>query len=217
MFERRKRIQGAAVACATAAAALGGWMTPARATFIIDPNPGGAQFKIDKANKDVSTFTGAVGNNSVTVDTIGNVDTGGGFATITPIKNGTLTELTFTPADDTLFSDFSFRGQLESAGFTGTVDVNVTDQAGTVSSLQFTGLAGPDADFARIGVVSLDGETIKSVEVLTPGSETFKEFKQIEFSGAGIPVPEPAGIALFGAGLLGLGAIRLRKHSRPVA
>jgi hypothetical protein len=61
MFERRKRIQGAAVACATAAVALGGWMTPAGATFIIDPNPGGAQFKIDNANKDVNTFTGTVG------------------------------------------------------------------------------------------------------------------------------------------------------------
>jgi hypothetical protein len=36
-------------------------MTPAGATFIIDPNPGGAQFKIDNANKDVNTFTGTVG------------------------------------------------------------------------------------------------------------------------------------------------------------
>jgi hypothetical protein len=100
---------------------------------------------------------------------------------------------------------------------TGTVDVNVTDQAGMVFPLVFTGLARPNADFARIGVVSLDGETIKSAEILTAGSESFKEVKQLEFSGAGIPVPEPAGIALFGAGLLGLGAVRLRKRSRPVA
>ncbi|HEX3349936.1 MAG TPA: hypothetical protein VHS58_17740, partial [Acetobacteraceae bacterium] len=91
---------------------------------------------------------------SVTVDTTGNVDTGNGFANITPVKNGTLADLIFTPDDRTLFSDFSFRGQLESSGLTGTVDVNVTDQAGKVFPLVFTALAGPNADFARIGVVS---------------------------------------------------------------
>ncbi|HEX3349937.1 MAG TPA: PEP-CTERM sorting domain-containing protein [Acetobacteraceae bacterium] len=202
------------MACATAAAALGGWMTPARATFIIDPNPGGAQFFINGANKNVSTFTGDSSGSSVTVKTAGHVDTGNGFANISPVKNGTLTDLIFTPDDPTLFSDFSFRGQLERAGFTGTVDVNVTDQFGTVSSLVFNGLAGPNADFARIGVVSLDGETIKSVEILTPGSETFKEVKQIEFSASGLPVPEPASVALLGIGLLGLGIAHRRKNSK---
>ncbi|MGH9805933.1 MAG: PEP-CTERM sorting domain-containing protein [Terriglobia bacterium] len=194
-----------------------GGMRPASATFMIDPNPGGAMFFINGASKDVSTFTGLVGSNNsgplVTVDTTGNVDTGNGFSNIKPVKDGTLTDLIFTPDNSTLFSDFSFRGQLERSGFTGTVDVNVTDQNGIVSSLVFMGLAGPDADFARIGVVSLDGETIKSVEITTPGSETFKEVKQIEFSGAGIPaVPEPVSMALLASGLLGAGLAYRRKH-----
>src|SRR5437868_15510728 len=89
----------------------------ARATFMVDPDPGGAKLFIDVANKNVSDFEGFVGaNNSsaphVAIHTTGNVDTGSGFATIKPIKDGSLTELVFTPADPTLFSDFSFRGQL---------------------------------------------------------------------------------------------------------
>jgi hypothetical protein len=203
--------------CATAALlALAGLATPAQATFIIDPNPGGNKFFIDGPNKNVASFTGLYGSNtdgpSLTVDTIGNVDTGNGFANITPAKGSTLTDLIFTPDDPTLFSGFSFRAQLNRTGFSGTVNVNVTDQSGTVFNLVFTGLAGPDADFGRIGVISLDGETIKSVELLTPGAESFKEVKQIELSGP-TPAPEPASMALFGIGLLGAGMRLRRKHS----
>ncbi len=77
--------------------------------------------KTTQRYKDVSTFTGTVGGHAgtdVTVDTIGNIDTGAGFSTIKPIKGGVLTDLIFTPADDTLFSDFSFRGQLAPIGDT---------------------------------------------------------------------------------------------------
>ena len=61
------------------------------------------------------------------VSTIGNVDTGSGFATIKPVMSGILTQLTFTPVYPNMFSDFSFRGQLERSGFTGTVEAIVTD------------------------------------------------------------------------------------------
>src|SRR6476659_7399542 len=117
------------IAASAAVGAALGAASAAHATFIIDTSCGvsqcdaGTKFFIDTANKDVPTFGGTVQGNAITVDTTGNVDTGSGFATITPVKGGTLTDLIFTPADDTLFSDFSFRGQLEPAGFTGTVDV----------------------------------------------------------------------------------------------
>lgn len=209
------------------ALAATGALAPAHATFIINPNcinvgglcPGEVKFFNGSANHGVSTFTGTVGGEhsgpAVTVTTIGKVNTGAGFSTIKPIKGGTLTDLIFTPADDTLFNDFSFRGQLEATGFTGIVDVNVTDQSGVVSNLVFTGLRGPNADFLRQGIIAVtgSGETIKSVELKTPGSESFKEVKQLEFSFAAVhPIPEPASMAVLGTGVIGLFvAFRRRK------
>jgi hypothetical protein len=161
----------------------------ARATFMIDPAPGGEKLFIDVANKNVSDFEGFVGaNNSgaphVGIHTTGNVNTGSGFANIKPIKNGSLTELIFTPENPDLFADFSFRGQLlKDAG--GTVNVSVTDNLGNTQTFSFTGL-GANADFARQGIISLDGETIQSVTLMSD----FKEVKQIEFSLAGVRVPD---------------------------
>ena len=95
----------------------------AKATFIKDTDPGGAKFYINKAHglSDVNGFYGSVGTNAdredVDVITNVNVDTGNGWATITPNKDdtGLLTELTFTPVDSTLYDDFSFKGQLLAA------------------------------------------------------------------------------------------------------
>ncbi len=154
----------------------------ASATFIVDTDPGGEKLFIDVANKNVSDFEGFVGaNNSsaphVDIHTTGNVDTGSGFATIKPIKDGSLTELVFTPENPNLFADFSFRGQLN-AGANGTVTVTVQDNQGNPAQIFiFTGL-GTNADFARQGIISLDGESIASVTL----TSDFKEVKQIEFS-----------------------------------
>jgi hypothetical protein len=108
----------------------------AQAHFIIDQNPDGAQFFIDGANKDVSSFSGHVGNNNVgpivNVSTTQNVDTGSGFANITPVKDTTLSDLIFTPANPNLFGDFSFRGQLLAAG---NITLIVQDRILTVSAL----------------------------------------------------------------------------------
>jgi VPDSG-CTERM motif len=161
----------------------------ASATFMVDPDPGGEKLFIDVANKDVSDFEGFVGaNNSsaphVDIHTTGNVNTGSGFANIKPVKGGSLTVLTFTPENPDLFADFSFRGQLlTDAG--GTVNVSVTDNLGNTQTFAFTGL-GANADFARQGIISLDGETIQSVTLMSD----FKEVKQIEFSLAGARVPD---------------------------
>src|SRR5437762_13716922 len=102
------------------AALTGALALSASATFIVDLDPGGQKLFIDVANKNVSDFEGFVGaNNSsaphVDIHTTGPVDTGSGFANIKPIKDGSLTELIFTPENPNLFADFSFRGQLNDA------------------------------------------------------------------------------------------------------
>lgn len=195
---------------------------PAHATFVIDTSCGvskcaaGTDFFNDDANKDVTTFTGTVGGHlsgpAVTVDTTGGVDTGAGFATIKPSGASILSTLTFTPANDALFSDFSFRGQLERAGFTGTVDVTWTDSSGMSGMIPFTGVKGPNSDFDRLGIVSDDGETLKSVEISTTGTGGFKEVKQVEFSSA---IPEPSTFALMLLGFAGLGYAALHRTKRP--
>ncbi len=162
----------------------------ASATFMVDTNPGGEKLFIDVANKDVSDFEGFVGANNpsaphVDIHTTGNVNTGSGFANIKPIKDGSLTELIFTPEDPNLFADFSFRGQLNDAA-NGMVTVTVQDNQGNPAQVFIlTGLGGPN-DFARQGIISLDGETIQSVTL----TSDFKEVKQIEFSLAGARVPD---------------------------
>src|SRR6476659_3676240 len=117
------------IAASAAVGAALGAASAAHATFIIDTSCGvsqcdaGTKFFIDTANTDVATLSGTVQGKAIRVDPTGNVDTGSGFATIKPAKDATFTDLLFTPADDTLFSDFSFRGQLEPAEFAGTIDV----------------------------------------------------------------------------------------------
>jgi hypothetical protein len=194
-------------------AALTGALTlSASATFIVDPDPAGEKLFIDVANKNVSDFEGFVGKNDssfphVDINTTGNVNTGSGFATIKPIKDGSLTELIFTPEDPNLFSDFSFRGQLNDAA-EGTVTVTVQDNQGNGPfTFTLTGLGGPN-DFARQGIISLDGETIKSVTL----TSDFKEVKQIEFSVHGVPDSGSTAMLLGGA-LAGLGLLlRYRKR-----
>ena len=199
------------ICSAVAVAAVFFVSAPAQATFIIATDPGGDQFFNGDANKDVPSFTGTVGGQhsgpEVTVTTVGNVDTGAGFSNITPVKGGSLTSLTFTPADPNLFGDFSFRGQLE-ANAGGQVLLTVQDNQGDLpQQFSFTGL-GSNADFARIGIIAApgSGETIKSVTL----SSLFKEEKQNEFSIAAA-IPEPETYAMLGLGIALVGvAVRRR-------
>ena len=186
----------------------------ANATFIVDTNPGGEKMFINGSNKDVSDFGGTVGKNNsgpqVAIHTTGNVDTGNGFANIKPTNKDTLlTELVFTPADPNLFADFSFRGQLNDAA-DGIVTVDVKDNLGNTQSFTFSGLGGPN-DFARQGIISINGETIQSVTL----TRDFKEVKQIEFSFPGEVVPDSGSTAmLLGGALVGLASIGLVRRYR---
>lgn len=185
----------------------------ANANFIVDPNPGGDKFFNGAANKDVASFTGNVGGQNsgpeVTVTTTQNVDTGAGFANITPVKGTTLSSLTFTPQNPNLFEDFSFRGQLASSG---NVTVTVQDNQGDSPQTFTFSIAKANQDFDRIGIIAKAGsnETIKSVTI---SNASFNQVKQVEFSA----VPLPASVWLFGSALAGLGVFNRRKQAATVA
>jgi hypothetical protein len=190
-------------------AVLGVAMLPfaASATFVENTDfKGELKLFNDVAHKSVTSFTATVGGHTgpeVLVQTNGRVDSGAGFANITPANGDPLISLIFTPADNTLFSDFSFRGQLTQAGI---VTLTVVDSDG-FSFVFTTPSEGKDDDIPRFGVISLDGETIDHVTVT---ANSFKEFKQIEFSfGNGQGVPDGgATVMLLGLGLSVIGAAR---------
>jgi hypothetical protein len=77
---------------------------------------------------------------------------------------------------------------------------------GTTSTVDFTGLQHDPHDFARLGVISTDGETIKSVTV----DGNFNEVKQIAFSPAsGVTIPDGGEtLMLLGGALCILGVAR---------
>lgn len=181
----------------------------AQANFIVD-NQDGIKMWNDVANHNVSDFEGFVGGNHpsfphVDVHTTGNVDTGSGWSNAKPTnKRTSLTQLIFTPENGNLFSGFSFRGQLNDAAG-GIVTLIVQDNQGHApQTFTFTGLGGPN-DFARQGILSSDGETIKSVTLIS----NFKEVKQIMWTFAPGQVPDGgATVMLLGTALGTLGMAR---------
>jgi hypothetical protein len=183
-----------------------------QADFVSTSVANGTKFYIDKADG-VASFSGHVGDQSsgpvVDVTTIGSVDTGSGWATIKPIKDGTLTELIFTPQDPNLFDSFDFHCQLPAEG-----DVKLDVMDNLLQTFTFT-IDKKNANEGPFGIIAKDGtgETIKSVRLYFAAgdSNVFNEVKQIDFGFApgGGPTPGPTPVPLPAAvwGSLGLLAV----------
>jgi hypothetical protein len=186
----------------------------AAALFMIDSNPSQNDMLKLSDLKDTEIDIANVDGTSDTITANDFSDFSSGDATIKPVMGTTLSDLIFTPSNDTMFDDFSWRGQDVNAN--QTLTATVTDQNGATETFTFPE-GNANEDFARQGIVAATaGETIKQVELSMSGGG-FKEAKQFAFSlapGVVSAVPEPASwtLMVLGVGLVGAG-LRLQRRT----
>jgi hypothetical protein len=173
------------------------------ALFQVEANPSQKdQIKLSDLKSGLSDTATVDGVNApVATDVAANFASGD--ATIKPLKDGALlTDIVVDPANNTLFNDFSFRGQDLVAN--QEIFVTVTDQVGATQTFSFT-VDKANQDFTRFGIVGLPGETIDKIEIQNSGG--FKEAKQFAFSLAqptgGVPEPASWALMIVGVGLVG--------------
>jgi hypothetical protein len=99
----------------------------------------------------------------------------------------------------------------------GTATFQAIDQFGDVFNFGPLALSGTGQNFFTLG--SLDGQVAVSFSLVsTVGISNISNLEQVRLGAATrtpVSVPEPASLALFGAGLLGLGLVRRRKNQNP--
>jgi len=182
-------------------------------------------------NSPNGVFYGSVGKNNkdddVGVTTNSPLKIDNGYGEIKP-DGGTLTSLTFTPANSD-YDGMFFRGQLEGPKkakepFSGDIFATITDMSGSIFDLEWTGVKCCDADVGTLGFDEpplASGDPIKSVEIYLGASDvgdgySFKSVKQIDFSSVNgpSPTPLPSTWTMMLIGLAGLGGVGYRRSRK---
>ena len=197
-----------------------GMGSAAHASVIFTPGnnpqqPGEQNVLFDTAQTGTSiTGTTNQSDTGVLVTSSQSLMTGGiGQVFLEPSSKSLFTNFTFSVPGNT-FGDFIFNpmigGQPQGGGGTATVTAVAND-----GTFRFNYDLGNGNNFLTI--TTADNETLSSVSFSDlPGFNQLKQLRVSEITaagggGGGTPVPEPASMALLGAGLLDFGALRRKR------